>query len=543
MRSQLWPALGALGVAAIAAAVAIPDLPHGVVVGLGFAGSALLSIAVVSPVSGSHDPRRRRVVRVGAVMLAIQLTGLARALRVGVVHPDEIASRQAVGDDDAVLTNPRLSSRQLTQPRGRILTSDGTIVARSRESGGMMRRQYDEPSMYSLVGYVSPLKFGLGGLEKTLDGQLTGIDSMTIGAAFRKSLLGTSEATGTVHLSIELPVQQLAASLLDGLIGSAVLIEAQSGRVLAMASSPTIDPNRLVAVDAQTAADAQEYWDEVLNDKGRPLLLRATTGLYPPGSTFKVVTAAAAIQRGLATPTSVYSDTGELVVDGRRLVERNRPDASRTEWTLSEGLAYSLNLVYAQVGLQIGGDDLRESTRAFGIGETIPGDLPTSSGQIMSSPNFLTESSALADTAFGQGELLVTPLHMALVAASIARDGTVPIPTLVDRVTAGDDEIERRSPRVWRRAMSPETAAALDQMMIDSATYGYARTAAVDGLRVGAKTGTAESGRDQPHSWFIAYGSNGKTSVAVAVCIEFGGEGGGLALRIGRDLLASALTS
>ena len=533
--------LTTLGFVAIAVAVAYPNLPHGAVLVLGVAGSTLLAMIVVSPGRPPPDPRRRRVVRVGAVIVALQLAGLIRAFRVAVVHPSETASRQAVGDDDDVLTNPRVSQGYLTEPRGRIVTADGTVVARSRSRGGVLRREYAEPSMHSLIGYVSPLKFGLGGLEAALDDQLTGVGSMTLRSAIRRALLGRSGSAPTVELSIDMSLQRLAADLLDGLVGSTILIETGTGRILAMVSSPTIDPNRLVAVDAESSADAQVYWDEVLLDLRRPLLSRATTGLYPPGSTFKVVTAASAIELGITGPETVYTDTGVLAIDGRELTERNRPDASRTEWTLSEGLAYSLNLVYAQVGLEVSADRYAAGATAFGIGEAIPGDLPTVPGQIATSPEFLASDSALADTAFGQGELLVTPLHMALVTTAISRDGAIPVPTLVDRVTVDGQAVRGRSTAIWRRAISPETASAIDAMMVESATYGYARTAAIDGLRIGAKTGTAESGQDDPHSWFIAYGSNGTSSVAVAVCIEFGGEGGGLALSVGRDLLAAAL--
>jgi len=529
------------GISAIVVAFAFPDLPHGAILALALSGATFLAIVVVSPGRLADDPRRRRIIRAGAVIVALQVTGLVRAFRVAVVHPDETASRQAVDDADDVLTNPRVSLNRLTQPRGRLLSDDGTVVARSRDRDGVLRREYDEPSMYSLVGYVSPLKFGLSGLEAALDDQLTGVRSMTIRGALRRSLLGRPGPAPTVELSVNLPTQRLASELLDGLVGSAVLIETETGRILAMASSPTIDPNRLVAVDVESSADAQVYWDELLTDERRPLLSRATTGLYPPGSTFKVVTAATAIELGIAGPDSVYTDTGELVVEGREHIERNRPDATRTDWTLAEGLAYSLNIVYAQVGLEVGAERYADGATALGIGEVIPGDLPTEPGQVASSPDFLASDSALADTAFGQGELLVTPLHMALVATAIARDGTIPVPTLVDRVTVDGDEVQGRSTDIWRRAMSPETASAMDGMMVDSATYGYARSAAIDGLRIGAKTGTAESGRDDPHSWFIAYGSNGSTSVAVAVCIEFGGEGGGVALRVGKELLAAAL--
>jgi peptidoglycan glycosyltransferase len=271
-------------------------------------------------------------------------------------------------------------------------------------------------------------------------------------------------------------------------------------------------------------------------------LLRATTGLYPPGSTFKVMMAAAAIEEGLAQPDTVYEDSGALEIEGRVMVEPNRPDERRTDWTLTDGLAYSLNVLYAQVGLQLGADSLRALAERFGIGRALPFTLPVAEGQVASSGEFLSRRTAVADTAIGQGELLVTPLHMAVATSAIAAGGRLPRPTLVGRIdgdSAGPGP--RAAPESLGQAVSPQTASAVRQMMIESAAYGYASAAQIPGYAVGAKTGTAESGQEAPHSWFVAFAEAGKRTHVVSVCIEHGGEGGGIALQVGRRLLEASL--
>jgi peptidoglycan glycosyltransferase len=250
---------------------------------------------------------------------------------------------------------------------------------------------------------------------------------------------------------------------------------------------------------------------------------RATSGLYPPGSTFKVVTAAAAIETGVAAPDTMYEDAGELTVAGHRLIEQNRPNPEQAAWTLREALAWSLNVVFAQVGLQLGGEALANAARGWGWDDGIV---------------------AVLETAFGQGELQATPLQMALVAAGIAHDGEIMRPYLISRLADADGATLRETgPARWRRGVGAEAARQTAGMMVAAVESGALGTAYVPGFTIGGKTGTAETGRGDPHAWFIGFiGLPGEAPrYAVAVLLEAGGGGGQVALPIGRDLLVAAM--
>jgi peptidoglycan glycosyltransferase len=334
----------------------------------------------------------------------------------------------------------------------------------------------------------------------------------------------------------------LADQELAGRRGAAALLDARTGAVLALASSPHIDPSRLGGTDAAGTADAQAYWATVADDPAAPLLPRATQGLLTPGSVFKVVTAAAALDSGAATPDSTYEDDGQFTIQGHTIDDPNRPDPNQTTWTLTQALGWSLNAVFAQVGLQVGADRLADMAARFGFGAAIPFDLPTAASQLASSPGDLAQSAALADTAFGQGEIEATPLQMALVAAGVANDGRIMRPYLVDRATGPDGGVAwTTEPSVWRRPIGDDTAAELARMMVWGTTEGGYRAASIPGYTVGGKTGTAETGRGTTHAWFIGWATDGTRAYAVAVVVEEGGSGGSVALPIGRDLLAAAL--
>lgn len=188
---------------------------------------------------------------------------------------------------------------------------------------------------------------------------------------------------------------------------------------------------------------------------------------------------------------------------------------------------------------------MREYGERFGFDEAVPFDLPVVESQLASTPEFLNEQAALAETAFGQGQLLATPLHMALIAASIANGGEMMLPYLVDHLTTQEgDPVRRTEPAVWRRAVSAEAAAQVESMMITAVETGVATGATIDGLTVGGKTGTAETGDDQdPHAWFIGFVGDPEPRYAVAVFLEHGGAGMAGSLVIGRDLMATAMES
>ena len=476
---------------------------------------------------------------IGAVLLILGV----QAARYAVFQQKAIASR--VGVDPAseeVVANPRQTSNDLSAPRGAILAADGTRIAWSEQTGNVYTRFYGDATLAPVSGFYSPLLYGKAGLESTWDAALTGSGGRSLLDRLAGSVGIADSGPLDLVLTIDSDLQRAAAQLLDGSIGAAIVIDPATGAVLAMASNPAVNPVPLAAVKQAQVQAARNAWEALLDDPERPLVRRATEGLYPPGSTFKVVTAAAGIESGIVEPDTVFEDNGSLEIDGHVIVEANRPDETVTQWTLTEGFAYSLNVVFAQVGLQIGRRELEGRAESFGIGETIPFDEHVSAGQIASDDGFLDSQAALADTAFGQGELLVTPLHMALVASAVANDGVAMRPYLVGSLR---DErgatVSTTQPRQLNVAIDAQTANIVQGLMVDAVEWGYAGAATVPGYRVGGKTGTAESGSEIPHGWFIGFAGEDAPRVAVAVVLEHGGEGGGYPAQIGAQLLSSAL--
>jgi peptidoglycan glycosyltransferase len=506
-------------------------------------GGMLIGIGLWPAAHSIANPDAKPVVNVvTAIAIIFAMLGVQMA-RVQLISSDSIADRSGVDPASAdVLSNPRQSTADLVIKRGSIVDRNGVVLAESFERDGVYDRRYPVDTASYICGYFSPLKYGEVGLEAAYDDLLSGADSGNPIRNEINDLLGRDTEGAELQLTIDADLQEQAHALLGDRIGSVVVIDVKTGAILVLASNPHLDPNGLVAIDGESALSAADYWAELNADPAQPLLVRSTDGLYTPGSTFKTVTAAAAIDTGAAEPDDVYEDDGQLEVDGRVIVENNRPDASIDRWTLTEGLMYSLNVVLAQVGLQIGGDTLRDYAQRFGFGQEIPFDVPVTSGQVASSSSFLDSPAALADTAFGQGQLLTTPLGMALVAAAFANGGEMMRPYLVERVVSADgDVIEVAEPSVWRRPVSVDTAKQVQEMMIATVEQGFASAAAINGFVVGGKTGTAETGQEAPHAWYIGFAGEGEPRYAVAVVLEHGGSGLSDPIFIAREMLIGAL--
>ncbi len=506
-------------------------------------GGALLAVALWPAIP--HDPLSmdRPMLSVTFALLAIFGMLSAQTLRFQVLGGKSIAER-AISDPVTgdVIANPRQFSSQLSPDRGRILDRDGNVIAMTQLRGGVPIRIYPDAGTGYVAGYFSPLRYGATGIEASYDDVLSGEDSGSFAGSLIDDLLGRKAKGADVQLTLDPELQAEANRLLAGHTGAVVLIDVTTGAMLALASSPHIDPNGLNAVDATTAAQAERYWTALIGNPDHPLVMRPVQGLYAPGSTFKVVTASAALDTGTATGDTVYTDNGQLTVDGHVIVENNRPDDSIDQWTLADGIAFSLNVVLAQVGLQIGADTLTRYAEAFGFGDEIPFELPVSRTQIAGSRDFLQTQAALADTAFGQGQLLATPLQMAMIAAAIANGGIEMQPYLVDAVLNPDGTVrDQTNPQVWRRPVSESTASAMQALMINAVTNGYVSGAAISGMVVGGKTGTAEVGEgEEPHAWFIGFAGVDSPRYAVAVVLEHGGTGLGEPVAIGRAMLAAA---
>jgi peptidoglycan glycosyltransferase len=487
----------------------------------------------------------RSTLRMTMIFLSIMTLFAVQLLRVQVVMSDSISHRAgidpATGD---VISNPILTEAALTTPRGAIVDRNGVVLARSVMSNGVARRSYPEPAAAEVTGYFSPLLYGASGLEASWDDELAGRAGGNAIMRALDDLRGLPPRGNDLHLTLDIGLQRQAHALLAGRTGAVVLLDAQSGAVLALASEPSFDPNALVAVDAADREPAMAAWSRLTSDPRNPLVQRATSGLFAPGSTFKTVTAAAAIERGIAAPETIYEDDGELTIDGHTLVEANRPNDAVTQWTLQDAFSWSLNVVFAQIGLQLGGGALADAARGWGWESAIPFDLPVAPSRVSVTPGFLDGQLAVAETAFGQGELLASPLQMALVAAGVANDGEIMRPYLVASISGPDGATldETHSSR-WRRGIGPEAARQTRDLMVTAVENGALGNAYVPAYTIGGKTGTAETGSENPHAWFIGFiGLPGEAPrYAVAVILESGGGGGQVALPIGRDLLVAAM--
>ncbi|CAN5737633.1 penicillin-binding protein 2 [soil metagenome] len=518
---------------------------------LGWAGLLWLMVVAAGLVFVAVNRRRRvepisrNLPVIGVAFVAALFVLAIQAARMQVFQQRVFARRIGIDPADGeVLANPRLSIGDTTRMRGSISDASGREIAWSEDTGAFVRRRYGSADVAHVAGYFSPVLYGKDGLELAVDEALTGGLSRSVVEHLLDALNIGGRGRENVQLTIVSEVQREAQSLLQGHIGAAVVVNVKSGAVIALASNPVVDPSRLAAVDAAEIEAATAYWTELVDDERRPLLRRSTLGLYTPGSTFKVVTAAAAIDSAVATPDSIYEDDGVFTVDGHTLIELNRPDDTVTQWSLTEGLAYSLNIVFAQVGMELGPETLTRYAESFGFGESVPFDIPVANSQVSSSDDFLESQPALVDTAFGQGELLTTPLHMAMVAAAIANDGVLMRPYLIDQyLDPNGGVLEARTPEIWKRSVPAGTARQVAQMMVVAVEGGNSGGAYVPGLTIGGKTGTAETGDGDPHAWFIGFGGNPAPEYAVSVVLEHGGSGGGIPSTIGGSLLGLAINS
>ena len=527
-----------LTAAALVVSATLSDARWLAVLGLAW---VLLLFGVWIPIPPAVPAERRTIVRTGIALSTVFVALAVQLLRMQVVRGDAEANRVGISPEGEPISNPRRAGGGLNVRRGRILAADNTELAGIESIELGWGRTYPFPAANSLLGYYSPLQYGVAGLEQAFDGELTGQDTGSPFTDDLDRLLHRPRTGSDIVLTIDPTLQQHAVDGLAGRNGAAVVIEVASGRVLAMVGNPSPDPTRIFAGTYDQTSKVSDYWKTLVNAPDRPFIMRAVQGLFVPGSIFKIVTATAVIDEGLATPSTLYTDDGALEISGRHITENNRPDDTIVQWSLEDSLSWSLNVVYAQVGLQVGADALRKYAHAYGFGDEIPFPIPVARSQIEGQEGFLNSPPALAVTAFGQGQLLVTPLQMALVAAGVANGGKIMTPHILDRVISPKGAVgQQSSPDVWRTVMKPDSAQTMIGMMRHAVNIGVASGAYIDGLAVGGKTGTAEIDGLTPHAWFIGFAGTWNDDTprhAVAVLLENGGSG---SIPIGRDLLLTA---
>ena len=435
--------------------------------------------------------------------------------------------------------NKRRLVEEYAVERGDIISADGQVVARSVDTGGEYRYQREYPLgplFANVTGYDS-WKYGRTGVEKEYNAELLGRGPRLTFRSIANGLLGASKKGDSVVLTVDSRLQRAAADALGDSTGAVVAMNPRTGAVLAMVTSPTYDPNSTVPVPGR---DTGAEWAAINANPGKPLLDRCLLGLYPPGSSFKVVTAAAALDSGVATPGSEFDCEGKLEVSGFTLYDFSRSGHGRID--LARALVVSCNVTFAQVGLLVGAQTLVSYAEAFGFNNAIPFDLPVARSHIQKADTM--DPVALAASAIGQAEDIATPLQMAMVAAAVANDGVAPKPYLVSEFRDYNGKIvEQFRPGEWREVMDGETASVLTGMMVEAVEDGTGTAARIDGVEVAGKTGTAETGVPGagPHAWFICFAPALDPEVAVAVVVENGGEGGKVAAPIARDVLERAL--
>lgn len=508
--------------------------------------AVLWGVALWPPLPRHVRTVDRGVVHVAAVFGVVFLLVGAQLVRVQALDRERIQARSYASGSE-VVADPRRRALAADATRGRILAADGTVIAETQVGAdGRTHRVYPLASAAYLAGYYSPALYGASNLELAYDAVLSGRSEARRLREWLDGVLNRPTPGYDLVLTIDPALQELATAQLGDRAGAVVLLDAHTGAVLALATAPAFDPNVLsVGTDAsaEELAAARAAWEAIERAGDGRLILRPTQGRYVPGSTFKTVTLAAALEHGVAGLDDVYRDEGALTVDSRVIIEQNRPDPARVAYSLQEGYGYSLNVVFAQVGLELGAGRLAETAAQFGFGEAPPFDLPVVPSLLQVDPNYLSSRAGLAETSFGQGQLLVTPLQMALVTAAVVNGGEMPVPYLVQRIqTRAGESVDVHHPATWRRAMSPEVAESVEQAMRWSVEQGYASAAQISGAIVGGKTGTAEVGERPPHAWFIGFAGGDERRYVVAVIVENGGSGSEVALPIGRALLEAAVS-
>ena len=431
-------------------------------------------------------------------------------------------TRLQVVDASKLQNDPR-NTRGLTEAfsadRGSIQTSDGKLLATSVASGDEFKRQrqYPEGALYGPVtGYLS-FTYGAAGAEQAFNADLSG-GALPKGDDALRQLFQKSRHARDVTLTIKDSVQRVAASALGDRHGAVVALDPTTGALLAMVSSPSYDPNPLAA-HSQDAVRAA--WDGLQNDTSKPLLPRAYRDRFLPGSTFKVITASAAFDHNPDITSKVYPTLKELSLPHGQTLHNF--GGERCGGTIADLLRVSCNTGMASVGLDVGAENMQAEAEAFGFGSKPPFDLPATATSVFGDPTKLRAAAFLAHSAIGQEDVSASPLQMALVAAAIGNGGIIMKPHVLDHTSnEKGDVLSRYKPSEWRTATSGATAAVIKQMMIDVARRGTATRAQIPGITVGAKTGTAQTGRTPPtsHAWLIAFAPAEAPKVAVAVIVQ-----------------------
>ncbi|MGV9287986.1 peptidoglycan D,D-transpeptidase FtsI family protein [Streptomyces sp. NPDC003719] len=486
-----------------------------------------------------NKPLRRIAIFCGLLVLTL----LIRDNWLQYVQADELKN-----DED----NRRVAIERYATPRGDIIVDGKAITGHATTEGDFKyKRTYKDGAMWAPVtGYVSQA-YGATQLENIDDGILTGNDDRLFFRNTLDMLTGKKREGGNVVTTLNTAAQKAAYQGLkkQGAKGAVAAIEPSTGKILALASYPSYDPSTIAG-----GSDADgKAWNKIIekNNPDKPMLNRALREVYPPGSTFKVVTAAAALEHGKYTSADEKTDSPlPWTMPGTSTPLNNEGDLPCENATLREALRVSCNTVFGKIGYDLGNDKMLETAKKFGFTEEqfVP---------VRSSASVFSEDmndSQVALSSIGQFNTAATPLQMAMVTSAIANNGTLMKPYMVDELQAPNlDTIEKTDPQEMSKPLSAENAQILQSMMETVVKDGTGTNAQIDGVTVGGKTGTAQHGvenSENPYAWFISYAkTDGGSPVAVAVVIEDENasrddiSGGGLAAPIAKNVMEAVINS
>ncbi len=448
--------------------------------------------------------------------------------------------------------NQRVLLDEYSRQRGQIAAS-GQLLAYSESTNGHYRflRVYPEPDVYAPVTGFYSLRFSSSGLERAEDPVLNGSDERLFGRRLADFFTGRNPRGGNVVTTLVPRVQQAAWDAMQNgcngpCKGSVVALEPSTGKILAMVSAPSYNPNLLSTHDTEAQGHS---WEQLRDDPNSPMTNRAISERYPPGSTFKVITTAAALQAGISENEQLTAAPRIPLPNSTATLENygGTPCGNAPKAPLREAFERSCNTAFVELGMRLGGNALRDTADAFGF-DSPPDPIPLQVAESTMGP--MSDIGAVGMSSMGQKDVAVTPLQNAMVAATVANDGVLMRPYLVDRLEGPDlADISNTAPVEQRRALPAEVAAKLTDLMIGAEKFTQ-QDGAIPGVQIASKTGTAEHGTDPrntpPHAWYIAFAPAQAPKVAIAVLVENGGDrlaatGGALAAPIGRATIAAAL--
>ena len=461
----------------------------------------------------------RQVRRYAAVFSALLIALLANLTWVQVLDADNLRLQQG---------NTRLLLQQFNRSRGPILVGSEAVASSARAAGeSFYQRSYTEGPLFAPITGFYSLIYGATGIERSANDLLSGSDSRFFVDRVQQLFAGRRSEGGAVRLTINKDAQVAAYNGLGTRAGAVVAVDPKSGAILAMVSTPSFDPQQLAPNDP---ASVRTAYEELTANEQEPLLNRAIARNYPPGSTFKLITAAAAIASGRFTPDSMVPGPATYQLPGSSKLLRNWQGGACAvggKLTLRRALEVSCNTAFAWLGNQVGTDALRSMAEQFGFEHSFTVPMVAAASRFPTNP----DDAQTAMSAIGQFDVRASALQMALVSAAIANDGVLMQPYLIRDVRGPDlSVVDRTTPQEFSTPLSTADARTIAAMMVSVVQRGTASNGRVTGVRVGAKTGTAETGtKSKPHAWFTAFAPG----VAVAVVIENGGgasEGTGNAL-------------